>query len=378
MHVDDATENANVTVFTNPEFNSVRTVVLNGEPYFVGKDIAGALGYSNPQKALRDHVDDEDRTVNESFTVNGTKGILVNESGLYALILSSRLPSAKRFKRWVTSEVLPQLRKTGRYATNGIDIPLTTDEVAKYLVCRMSMIDEQNKNLIKCIDNITYAINRLTEVGTSAVGFLSAPMEKEAEKPDDLKFVNTYSKKDIGRWRKDVWKNAEKISVRAGKDPRAILKRVYDSIEKDGVAIRDMYKKYYPVGDKRSMINMCSEDDALRKKVNACFNKLAQQYYPEMFTMKNVMRDDIPISQKMFQTPEEVRNLINVYAEKHSLRYNNACLKIYNRMNELGNFDLRKLSKEYAMKHGCSECRTPYYIYNTPGMMDLLKKVVEE
>lgn len=94
---------------------SVRTVEINGEPRFIGKDVAERLGYSNPQKAIRDHVDSEDKTVNESFTVNGTPPILINESGVYALIFGSKLEAAKRFKRWVTSEVLPAIRKTGQY-----------------------------------------------------------------------------------------------------------------------------------------------------------------------------------------------------------------------------------------------------------------------
>ena len=93
----------------------IRTLLINAEPYFVGKDVATVLGYSNPQKAIRDHVDEDDKTLNELFTVNGTKGILINESGLYSLILSSKLPTAKKFKRWVTSEVLPAIRKTGQY-----------------------------------------------------------------------------------------------------------------------------------------------------------------------------------------------------------------------------------------------------------------------
>lgn len=105
-------------VFRNAEFGSVRTTVIDGEPYIVGKDVAEILGYTNPQKALRDHVDDEDKTLNETFTVNGTMGVLINESGLYSLILSSRLPTAKKFKRWVTSEVLPAIRKHGIYATD--------------------------------------------------------------------------------------------------------------------------------------------------------------------------------------------------------------------------------------------------------------------
>ncbi len=104
-------------VFNNPDFGNIRALEINGEPYFVGKDVAEVLGYSNPQKALRDHVDEEDKTVNESFTVNGTMGILISESGVYALVFSSKLPKAKEFKHWVTSEVLPTIRKHGAYMT---------------------------------------------------------------------------------------------------------------------------------------------------------------------------------------------------------------------------------------------------------------------
>ena len=104
-----------VKIFNSVEFGDIRTVNINGEPRFAGKDVALALGYANPQKAIRDHVLLEDRTVNESFTVNGTKVVLINESGLYALIFGSKLDSAQRFKHWVTSEVLPAIRRTGGY-----------------------------------------------------------------------------------------------------------------------------------------------------------------------------------------------------------------------------------------------------------------------
>ena len=105
-------------IYENAELGSVRTTVIGVEPFFVGKDVAEILGYSNPQKALRDHVDEEDKTLNDSFTVNGTKGVLINESGLYSLILRSQLPKAQKFKRWVTSEVLPFIRRHGMYATD--------------------------------------------------------------------------------------------------------------------------------------------------------------------------------------------------------------------------------------------------------------------
>ena len=104
-------------VFKHSEFGTLRGVEIDGESWLVGKDVAERLGYSNPQKAIRDHVDDEDKTVNESFTVNGTMGVLINESGLYSLVLGSKLPNAKKFKRWVTSEVIPAIRKHGGYLT---------------------------------------------------------------------------------------------------------------------------------------------------------------------------------------------------------------------------------------------------------------------
>lgn len=100
----------------NFEDHEVRTVEIDGEPWFVGKDVATVLGYQNGSKALSDHVDEEDKLNNESLSSLGQRGgWLINESGLYSLILSSKLPNAKAFKRWVTSEVLPSIRKTGSY-----------------------------------------------------------------------------------------------------------------------------------------------------------------------------------------------------------------------------------------------------------------------
>lgn len=97
----------------------VRTVLIDGEPYFVGKDVTEILGYKNASKALADHVDSEDKLNNETLSSLGQRGgWLVNESGLYSLIISSKLPTAKKFKRWVTSEVLPAIRKHGGYLTD--------------------------------------------------------------------------------------------------------------------------------------------------------------------------------------------------------------------------------------------------------------------
>ena len=107
-----------LTPFSSPEFGTIRAVTLSGEPWLVGKDVAQALGYAKPENALSAHVDEEDKT---TTLIQGTgsnyksKAILINESGLYSLVLSSKLPTAKRFRRWVTAEVLPSIRKTGGY-----------------------------------------------------------------------------------------------------------------------------------------------------------------------------------------------------------------------------------------------------------------------
>lgn len=118
----------NMMVFDNPEFGSVRTLVRDGKPWFVGKDVATKLGYKNTKDALIAHVDEEDRHhfLRSEITTLESSGIpnrglnFINESGLYALILSSKLPSAKRFKHWITSEVLPSIRKHGAYATDSV------------------------------------------------------------------------------------------------------------------------------------------------------------------------------------------------------------------------------------------------------------------
>lgn len=113
-------------IFENAEFGSVRTLMINAAPYFVGKDVAEILGYANASKAVLTHVDDEDKTFvmldiadsqNGNVPIGQSKTVLINESGLYSLILSSKMPNAKKFKHWVTADVLPSIRKHGAYMT---------------------------------------------------------------------------------------------------------------------------------------------------------------------------------------------------------------------------------------------------------------------
>lgn len=119
-----------IEVFNNVEFGSIRTAKINNDIYFVGKDVADALGYVDTNKAVSMHVDDEDKKLNDKTSPSfGQRGAtLINESGLYSLVLSSKLESAKRFKRWITHDVLPALRKTGSYSMN---IPQTLPEALR-------------------------------------------------------------------------------------------------------------------------------------------------------------------------------------------------------------------------------------------------------
>lgn len=136
-----------IKIFKNPQFGSIRTMMQGNEPWFVGKDVAELLGYANPSKALADHVDDEDKLNNESLSSLGQRGgWIINESGLYSLILSSKLPTAKEFKRWVTSEVLPSIRQTGGYIAGQEDMS-DADLMAKALLVAQRQIAQRDKQL---------------------------------------------------------------------------------------------------------------------------------------------------------------------------------------------------------------------------------------
>lgn len=131
--------------FTNKEFGTVRTLEINNEPYFIGKDVAIILGYTNPRKAIIDHIDEEDKGVTKCDTPGGIQELtVINESGLYSLVFSSKLPTAKKFKHWVTSEVLPQIRKHGMYA---IDEIIENPDLAIQALTALKEEREQKKKL---------------------------------------------------------------------------------------------------------------------------------------------------------------------------------------------------------------------------------------
>lgn len=144
-------------VFTNNEFGEVRTVVINDTPWFVGKDVAVVLGYQNSSRDINRHVDEEDRQNYQNGTFDSPRGMtVINESGLYSLILSSKLPKAKEFKRWVTTEVLPAIRRHGAYMTEQtLEEALSSPEFLIKLATELKDAKDTNKKLEAVNANLT-------------------------------------------------------------------------------------------------------------------------------------------------------------------------------------------------------------------------------
>ncbi len=150
-------------VFNNPEFGSVRTVCIDGEPWLVGKDVAEILGYSNPRKALIDHVDADDKGVTKCDTLGGAQNLtVINESGFYSLVLSSKMPNAKKFKHWVTAEVLPTIRKTGGYVANEdvfveTYLPFADEPIKQLFRIQCRVINQLNERIRKDEPKVKFA-----------------------------------------------------------------------------------------------------------------------------------------------------------------------------------------------------------------------------
>lgn len=155
----------NLQIFKNEEFGEIRTVTVNNEPWFVGKDVANILEYTNTAKAIRDHIDEEDK-LTERIVLSGQNRevIVINESGLYSLILSSKLPTAKKFKHWVTSEILPTIRKTGGYVSN--------DDM--FINTYLPFADDQTKLLFKSTLETVKKLNKKIEEDKPKVLFANA------------------------------------------------------------------------------------------------------------------------------------------------------------------------------------------------------------
>ena len=186
-----------IQIFENEHFKSVRVIMIDGNPWFIGKDVAINLGYSNPQKAIRDHVDDDDKMVNESFTLGqGSSPLLINESGLYALILCSKLPKAKEFKHWVTYEVLPTIRKYGYYALPNAQVkPAKKSRKLSPKACVYAMLMSDGTVKIGYSGNVTNRRSNIQSKSELAVEkvYSSAPIPRKIARAIEKACHNFYS-----------------------------------------------------------------------------------------------------------------------------------------------------------------------------------------
>lgn len=167
-------------IFNSPEFGAIRTIEKDGEPWFVGKDVATALGYKEATKAAREKVDDEDKGVSKIDTPSGIQEMtIINESGLYSLVLSSKLPTAKKFKRWVTSEIIPSIRKHGAYMTpDKLEQVLLNPDTLMQLAQNLKDEQEKRKALEAQIESQKPAVLFTGAVETSKTSILIGELAK--------------------------------------------------------------------------------------------------------------------------------------------------------------------------------------------------------
>jgi prophage antirepressor-like protein len=203
-------------VFSNERLGKIRTMNIDGQPYFVGKDIAEALGYEKPRNAIATHVHEDDKT---TALIQGTgsnyksKAVLINESGMYALIFGSKLEQAKEFKHWVTSEVLPSIRKTGGYNSQQSDEYKQKRLEVMMINAKARLMKEQNKRIELMIKNpeFTPADEEPPIVPkTYSAGEVGAMLGVSANKIGRLANKHNLKVEEYGEWFKDIAKSADK------------------------------------------------------------------------------------------------------------------------------------------------------------------------
>ena len=191
-----------IQIFHNPEFGEIRTIEQGGEPWFVGKDVARALGYGEGKSlanAVANHVDEDDRSVTEMMTEWGKRNfVIINESGLYSLVLGSKLPTAKKFKRWVTSEVLPSIRKHGAYmTTQKIEEALLNPDT---IISLAQQLKEEQAKTAKLAPAAEYAQNFLLASGGRLIGSIAKDYGMSAKQLNRMLHALGIQYRQGGQW----------------------------------------------------------------------------------------------------------------------------------------------------------------------------------
>lgn len=203
-------------IFNNEEFGQIRTVTIDNEPWFVGKDVAEALGYSEPRSAVSKKVDDTDKGVAEMETPSGKQNMtIINESGLYALIFGSKLDSAKRFKHWVTSDVLPSIRKNGNYQM----MKQESSELSPQLQMLQGLLDQMKE---------TEIANKKRD---RQIALAQETAEKAVETTERMKdeIISPFD-----NWRDDINKKVRQISIASGIPYQGLFTSIYSDLEHIG------------------------------------------------------------------------------------------------------------------------------------------------
>lgn len=246
-------------IFNNEEFGSVRTAEINGEIFFVGKDIAQALGYADTRKAVAMHVDDDDKTNCPIMDSVGREQetTVINESGLYSLVLSSKLESAKRFKHWVTSEVLPSIRKSGAYSM------VDRSQLSPNLQALSMIIDSMTKQELD-LKHQQEQIAKLEQ---------SQEVIKEAVTPV------------IDNWREDIVRKIRKIQSSNGADFKSLNTEMYKELERRAgcdlnTRLRNKQQRMYEMGCTKTSINGVRKIDIIDedKKLREIYGKIVTEY----------------------------------------------------------------------------------------------------
>lgn len=396
------TVNTTIETFNNKDFGPLRSMMINNEPWFVGKDVADILGYSNSRKAIADHVDDEDKT--DGVTIRDSIGreqnpVVINESGLYSLILSSKLPAAKKFKHWVTSEVLPSIRKKG-YAVDRDHVlhsgntitdpsaPLSREELALYFTYFVNGAKDFIISIDKRLDAMERGFEVITNVLTSSAeqstklenafcNALSTPVSVVNNR-NAVTTSNVTSDPEVNAWLRKVWKSAAIISKKANGDSRTVLKEIYKTLRKDGVDLDSMYTEYYESHPGKAKINMIADSKILRGKTEEIIKSLHKKYYPEKYTVENIVSPKPTYkSQELLSTPENVRSYIQAVADREGIVYTTAASKVYKEIEKRCGENLKELSKELARSYGCSNCSKAYLIAHDETLMVIIKAIAE-
>lgn len=211
-------------VFTNPEFGQVRTLAIEEEPWFVGKDVAVALGYENHRKALSDHVDPEDKLQGDGVTIRDPMGreqhpTVINESGLYGLIFGSKLESAKRFKHWVTHDVLPAIRKTGTYSITPKARALTTDDYMKAAQLAATCRNERLPYVLGFLEQAGFSIPEVTTPAPALDGPVDCTeiqrlMDERGISVTELSKLTNICKASLSYYKRGIYKpNRERYRI---------------------------------------------------------------------------------------------------------------------------------------------------------------------